>query len=696
MTPDESPITSRSQGPRWFAGAWRRAVIDMHIPDWDPAFFAKLDPDACAAAFVQARVQSVAFYAHSHAGLFNCPTRVGRHHGGLQGRDIVAAMIERLHRHGISVVLYVSLIFDRWAFDNHPEWRGVDAKGVQLGEGSRYGVLCPNSPYREYVRAWTRELCENYDFEGVRFDMTYWPGICYCGHCRRRWEDEAGGEMPRTVDWTDARWVAFQHKREDWLGEFAAVASGTVRSLKPGASVEHQASTFPSGWFNGVSHPLVPQNDFLEGDFYGTALQGSFVRKLLGELTPNRPFCYETSFSPDLHDHTGRKPEALLETKASAAIADHGAFLYIDAVDPAGTINPAAHERMGRVFGRLEPLYAELGGDRVADIAIYYSLDSKFDMRDNGRPVAEAGLNDSHTPSAMNVASRLGAAHLPFTVITSEKLAELSRFKVLILPNVHHLSPGEAAAIREFVHRGGGLYASGGTSLVTTAGEKLADFQLADVLGVSLVRADWSEREHYLVPTEAGAAAFAGWDRAHPPRVKGAGFEVAPRPGAQVLATTTLPWVAPAPTLFSSIHSNPPWVATGNAEVVLNRFGDGRAVYCSSLLEDAPALQETFLALVRRLQPTFSFEAEAPGTVEVTLFHQPDRRRHVLALLSFQHDQPNIPVDGIVVRLRLPCQVAAIRLLPAGGPVPHCEKDGVVTFTAPRLGTLALFAVDHA
>ena len=33
------------------------------------------------------------------------------------------------------------------------------------------------------------------------------------------------------------------------------------------------------------------------------------------------------------------KTEELLEAKASAAIADHAAFIFIDAIDPIGTVN---------------------------------------------------------------------------------------------------------------------------------------------------------------------------------------------------------------------------------------------------------------------------------------------------------------------------------------------------------------------
>ena len=37
----------------------RRMLVDMHIPDWDPAFLSKYDPTAMAARFEQARLNAV-------------------------------------------------------------------------------------------------------------------------------------------------------------------------------------------------------------------------------------------------------------------------------------------------------------------------------------------------------------------------------------------------------------------------------------------------------------------------------------------------------------------------------------------------------------------------------------------------------------------------------------------------------------
>jgi len=391
------------------------------------------------------------------------------------------------------------------------------------------------------------------------------------------------------------------------------------------------------------------------------------------------------------------KSEPLLEAKASAAIADGAAFIFIDAIDPAGTVSPLVHERMGRVFDRLMPCYPHLGGQRIRDIATYYSLESKFSFSGNGRHVGQPDTSDAHTASAMEAGRSLIGSHLPFGVITKASLSRLSDHKLLILSNVNMMDAEEVDAIREWVRRGGSLYASGGTSLVDKLGRQQKDFMLADVFGVSIVKADWGNRCHYIAPTAQGRPHFGTYSAKYPALTRGYGMEVKAHPSARVLATTTLPWPAPDPSKFASIHSDPPWQATDRPEVVFHRFGEGRVVYCSSLLESIAGLSDTFIKLLRMLNDVYTFEADAPKVVELTLFHQPDRRRYLLCLVNFQKDMPNIPVEGIQIRLRLPgTGPQHIVQLPDGKQIDHQRREGVVTFAAPRLETLAMFALETA
>jgi len=296
----------------------------------------------------------------------------------------------------------------------------------------------------------------------------------------------------------------------------------------------------------------------------------------------------------------------------------------------------------------------------------------------------------------MQAARALIANHIAWRVVTRRSLGQLDDLKVLILSNVHHLSEEEVGIIRGWVRRGGAVYVSGATSLVRATGHRQPDLMLAEVLGVSLRKADWSDRDHYISPCEAGREDFPEWDERYPAFIRGPAMEVEARAEATVLATRTLPWPAPDSRSFSSIHSNPPWTATELPEVVLNRAGAGRSVYCASILEEAATLQETFIRLLRRLSGPLTLEVRAHPTVEVTLFRQPDRRRHLLALASFQHELPNLPLDGIEVRLRLSQRVNRVRVLPGGQALRLRRGSDSVTFTVSRLETLALLAVEHA
>jgi len=69
-------MTLQTGAVPWYTTAYRRAVIDMHIPDWDDAFLSRFDADRYVAMLARARAQSIVAYAMSQVGLFNYSTQV--------------------------------------------------------------------------------------------------------------------------------------------------------------------------------------------------------------------------------------------------------------------------------------------------------------------------------------------------------------------------------------------------------------------------------------------------------------------------------------------------------------------------------------------------------------------------------------------------------------------------------------------
>lgn len=690
----------------WYKNIYRRAVIDQHITDANADFLASFDAEHYVGMVRRSNAQVMFMYAQSVVGQAFYPSKVAPVHANLNGRNLPQEVIDEARRHGLKVVLYMSLVWDTWACRNHDDWKVKDTHGRGIADDisstatHRAGLCCVNSPYRDYTRDLTREICETFDVEGIRMDMTFWPRPCYCRHCRRRYAEEVGGEIPEIINWEDPRWVAFQRCRERWMAEFAERQTATALAANPDLSVEHQASSIPheAGWRFGVDSRLALQNTYLQGDFYGGTIQGSLVRKLFYNLSPNRPVGFETCVSISLANYTAIKPRGLLEAAACSAIADGCAFIYITCIDPVGTLEPTTYERMGEIWGRTRHYEPHMGGELQQDVAVYYSLNSKCNFADNGKHVEGPGLapSSSHTDAVVGACRALRDAHVPFGVITDTSLDQLARHKVIVLPDVLMMNEEEVSAFREYVRQGGKLYASRNTSLVTRDGHRQDDFMLNDVFGLHY-SGETVDTFTYLAPVETSDELFAPATRQHPAGLDETQLIVKPDADTTTLATITLPYTVPADSIvFTSLHNDPPGFRTQMPGIIRNEFGEGSVIYVTSGIERHEHLQDIFLGLVRELCDDYSFEADAPPVVEVTLFDQPDRGRLLANLVNFQDVFPQVPVHHARLRLALDGRTARrASLLPDGEELEFSVAEGMAEIAVPPFETFAMLALEY-
>ena len=696
----------------WYQRCLRRNLIDMHIEDWDESFLSRFDPRTYVDMLTKAHVQAAMVYANSHVGYCYWPTKAGSMHRGLKGRDILGEVVRLCHDEGLSVVVYFTLVYDNWAYDHDPAWRQVDLDGkasresrVRTLSGGRYGICCPNSSgYREYVRAQLEDLSARYDFEGVYLDMTFWPFVCYCRNCQDRYSKEVGRAMPRTIDWADPSWSQFQRKREAWLAEFARFATAALKRAKPEATVNHQYSTSLHSWTRGSTEAIAAASDYCGGDFYGGFFQQSFICKLFYSLSRNRPFEYHTSrCHPALFDHTSTKTPEMLLMHASICLAHHGAFLFIDAIDPVGTLNPRVYETLGRVFAATRPFDPFLGGELVQDVAVYFSMTSKMDFADNGRPVQgvsevvpniEAILREGpvipHLDTALGAARILKEAHVPFGVISKMNLEDAGRFKAIVLPDVLFLDAEEKDALESFVAGGGSLYASG-----SEVCRLLPDLIGADHHGAPPYQL------FYIAPTPGGERFFPEMEAEYPLIAFGYQPLVSVRAGGEVIATITLPYTNPFDTTrFASIHSDPPGRPTAHPAAIWRAHGKGRVLWVSFPIEKAiqPPHRRCFSRMIRELVPQgFSFEADAPAAVEITAFRQPERGRTILHLVNMQEELPLVPVPGMKLRVRTEGTRVKRVFSPSGaGDVAWRSRGNAIEIDVPGFETYGMVGIEFA
>jgi hypothetical protein len=285
--------------------------------------------------------------------------------------------------------------------------------------------------------------------------------------------------------------------------------------------------------------------------------------------------------------------------------------------------------------------------------------------------------------------------------VTNANLDQLTNYRAVLLPTVFEMTAEQAAHFRKFVEAGGVLYASGPTSLdrFNTAGPR---FMLEDVFGVRYAGSAGTKWT-YLSPQDDAvqkllwpqeALSFAG------PMLKAAAL-----PGAEVLATVTLPFVAPEVgqaigSHFGAIHSNPPALTPGtDPALVINAFGKGKAIWVAAPIEiSAEAVNARLVAaLLKRVLPgPYHFEVEAHPSVEMTLFHQPAKGRLLAGLLTMQQQLPPISVPA-TVRVRVPTgkMVTAVVHLPERKPLKFKVVGPYVEFDLEPFESLSMALVEY-
>jgi hypothetical protein len=664
---------------------------------------------------------SVMFYTQSHVGLCYWPTKTGQMHAGLHGRDVVGEMLGLLQQAKMDACAYYSVIYNNWAFLAHPDWRIVpagDKPGAADGgkfAGSRYGICCPNHPdYRSFALAQTEELLRRYEFTGVFFDMTFWPQICVCNRCQARCRAETGGEIPQTINWFAPEWCRFQDARERWMIEFANELTACAKRARPGVFVYHNFATALFNWTLGLSFRSAVANDFLGLDCYGDLAQQAMTSKLMVSLSQHQPVEFATSRCANLGDHEGNKSFEEMRMAALTSVLFGSAMMFIDAINPDGTANPKPYAMIRDIYRELSRYEPFLGGQPVEDVGIYFSSESKMDFAENGQPLAEAPMWASmypHRNAVLGFCRVLQRAHVPFGVISRKQLPNLDRYKVVVLPNVLRMDAEEVAAFREYVRRGGRIYASRYTSLTETRGVRHDDFMLADVFGCHFAGDDLGDVT-FVKPQSARLQKIIEpqtcLNQRHDPDKPELGvgtLRLTDRAEGKVLATLTLPYDKKWGSVFEqnwiSIHSSPPWRDTQTPTIVRNWFGKGQAIYSAADIEtvDRAANDRLLLHLIKNLLgDRQSAAADTHPAVWMSVTDQPGESRLIAGFLNHPALLPAVPIAKAPFALRPPAgkQFTKLRTVPDGKSLKFTTgKGGIIHATIRNLEAIQMVAAEY-
>jgi hypothetical protein len=392
-----------------------------------------------------------------------------------------------------------------------------------------------------------------------------------------------------------------------------------------------------------------------------------------------------------------------LRTESFVAALHSAALMIVDYINADGTLNREAHEFLGKLSAERAVYEPFLGGDLLADVAIYLDKNSLYNPFENGVELRKLASPDAcaHRITIVGMAKKLQEAHIPFGVVTHANLGQLSRYRAVILPWVVEMTPEQAGIFRKFVADGGALYASGPSS-VERLMAPTPRYLLEDVLGVRF-KGYANHPIFYLTPVDA-AIKKAVWPQDHVSH-SGTQFQAEALPGAEVLARITMPFVDPGlgrniGSRFAAIHSNPPALQPGDEPAaVFHRFGKGQTVWLACGVEGSEEWvdRQFVISLLKRALPgPHRFKLEAHPAVEMTLFHQPERKRLLATLLNLQRQLPQVPVKATVRVQPLPgLRVRRILRLPQQTPATFVDVQPYIEFRVEPFDTLAMFALDY-
>ena len=693
---------------KWYVNSYRRNLVDMHISEYDERFLSKFDPVHYVQNLKKAHVQTAYIYTSNCLGVSFFPTKIGHPHNNLNGRDLVAEVIDECNKNDIMPIIYTNY-WSLYAYEQHPDWRCVTPDGKTSMEyyhyNKRFGVCCMNSPFQKYMEDRIEEVVARYQTQGIWIDMTGTFMMCTCDHCKKRFFEETGFEIPEKINWNDEVWQLFIKKRYDWVAESLAGLNAAAKRAKSDIVVVHNSARYVQNHTRCLTKEYFNKTEFVAGDYNSGRPYHSFFSKLFYQLSQHKPAEFLCPVMKELTDHNVMRTKNDLLTMVFSSMANNVRFGFIDALDPIGTVNDAVYDRMKEVYEEQMKFEKYLTADTEvqADIGVYCSLDCPVDEDENGMDNYSRIWDTRHIEINRDFAALLKKVGLPYKVITPNNLDDLKTCKLLLLSELNVISDEEKTAFETFVKEGGSLYASGEIGTYDENYKKVEKGLLSDVLGVEPIERDfgktyYGDKIYYISPTEKAADKFEYFTETHPLSCgkDATNYIVKAKEGAEIWAYITYPYKKEGvEKAFSSAISTPPWGRSENPALVFNRYGKGKALYSSYPLEMMKKQDQNKVLknlLVGLLPEDTTFKMDVPEHIEVTFLKQTKTGNYLLNVLNDQMAEENLPIYDLKISVKTAKPKKVIDA-ETEKEATYQYKDGYLTVTVDKIKNYKMYII---
>lgn len=652
--------------------AWVKAEGLVMVGNWEPLTFLQRRGGATLDELANWEAQRSEATARKlqEAGVNLVVTNFFKGFGLMtEAADIAATrrFVGYAHKHGIRVGGYIggSMMFETF-FAEEPDaadWKQLDELGRPIGylnpaQGFRY-MACRNHPgYHAFLLMLMRIGVEDLKLDLIHFDqLESWtePAVCRCRYCQQNFRAFLRDK------YTDALLLQrFGFARLDGIlpppfGPFVAAGRAEIANPLMQDWVEFRAASYAKRYreYDAYLRTLNPDvalegNPNVDASIPKGASNGVDLGRLLqhGDIVwSEEP--QEASWTPD-----GRLVSKIRSFKITRRMGK-SLFVYTGGSIHNSSADSPSHLKLAEAMA-----YNEMNLGMVGDVipeGVSLSLQASRYIRffhdhkaifSGAQPVAELALLRSFASIEFNPVRSLVSSvlfeqsliqsRIPFDIILDRHLADLSRYRVLVLADQDALGDSQLLAVRNFVAGGGGLVATGDTSLLTDWRLRRSKFGLADLFG----------RDMPTALTEPATPVERAYGR-----------------GRVVYIPRIEPSVEPPATKADYRFDNAYWKLPRNHDDLI-----GAVAWAS--------------------RGDFPVSVDAPRSVTIELTRQAATGRLLLHLVNYDFRHP---VAGIEVALRLPLGVTLdeIRLespdFPGTQSLKGVVRNGRVSFRVPRL-----------
>lgn len=432
---------------------FRQVHLDFHTSEHIEDIGKKFDKKQFQTALKKGHINSITLFSKCHHGWAYHPSKANEIHPHLDF-DLLGAQIQAAHEIGVKTPIYLSAGLDEKMAHRHPEWlvRNLDESTTWAKDFTEpgYHKMCMSSPYLDYLVKQIEEVCNNYDADGIFLDIA---GVqpCYCQNCIA--EREELGLNP--YDENDVlKHAEMVYKR------YAEKTRAAVDKYKPNLSLFHNGGHIRQG-----RRDLVNYNTHLELESLPTGGWGYDHFPFSARYCQGLGVDYlgmTGKFHGSWGEFGGFKHPNALRFEVALAAANGAKCSVGDQLSPSGEMDMVTYDLIGSAYSELEEKEEWLDNvESVADIAIISPEAYVGDL--------STGQMTKVDDSGSGVCRIMLEGKYLFDVIDFE--SDLSKYKVIILPDVIRADIDFAKRLREFCDCGGKVLATGKSVLHENSNE---------------------------------------------------------------------------------------------------------------------------------------------------------------------------------------------------------------------------------